>query len=381
MKASTGTTPPNPDLLYDRGRGAAADLHRTQYIRRALRAYVPGPLDNPLLTSRANPLIKKVRRASRRGELTADGLVVAESLHLLREALRSGAAVRAVLVAEGAQAAREAAAALPPDTAYQVSASLFAEVATTENSQGLIALVEPPQWRFEDLASRPGPIVILDGVQDPGNAGAIVRSAEAFDAAGVVFGDGCASPHHPKTLRAAAGSLFRLPYVSFRRAVDILEAVHGCGRRLLAATAHDGTPIDRVSWRRRGPGHRLGGSRRPPRAARARRARLRRGVRRRVAQRRRRRRRDSLRGAPQPPLAPRRVAGSDTSEYVWPPERMTAARTVSGCSPWPSALSSGSSCSTPAASASTPTTSSPPRTSCYGERSSAASGISSGSAS
>jgi len=55
---------------------------------------------------------------------------------------------------------------------------------------------------------------VLDGIQDPGNAGAIVRAAEAFGATGVIFVKGTANPHHPKTLRASAGSLFRIPYVT-----------------------------------------------------------------------------------------------------------------------------------------------------------------------
>ncbi len=201
-----------------------------------------------MITSRANALLKKVRRAARRGGLTVDGFAVAESIHLLEEALRSGVSVGAVLVSADAEPARRAAAHAPPSIVIEVSPELFADIAATDNSQGLIALVEPRRWRFDDLAERPGPIVILDGVQDPGNVGAVLRSAEAFEAAGVVFGGGSASPYHPKTLRAAAGSLFRLPYIAGLGTSGLLDAVRACGRRLLAASAHDGEPIDRVDW-------------------------------------------------------------------------------------------------------------------------------------
>ena len=87
-------------------------------------------------------------------------------------------------------------------------------LAATETSQGVIALVQPPAWKLEQICSRAQPlVVVLDGLQDPGNAGTIVRAAEAFGATGVVFLKGTVSPHNPKTLRASAGSLFRVPFV------------------------------------------------------------------------------------------------------------------------------------------------------------------------
>ena len=201
-----------------------------------------------MLTSSENPLLKQVRRAARRGERTPDGWVIAESIHLLEEALRSGTPVHAALVSADADAARRAASRLPSKLVREVSPALFADVASTESSQGLIVLVEPPRWRLEGLFARPGLVVVLDGVQDPGNAGAIVRSAEAFGAAGVLFGTGSASPYHPKTLRASAGSLFRLPYAAGLGADETLNTVRTAGRRLLAAAAREGSPIEEVDW-------------------------------------------------------------------------------------------------------------------------------------
>ncbi len=90
---------------------------------------------------------------------------------------------------------------------------LFQSLAGTETSQGVIALVEPPSWVIEQLFRGRSLVVVLDGVQDPGNAGTIVRAAEAFGATGVMFLKGTASPFNPKTLRASAGSLFRMPFV------------------------------------------------------------------------------------------------------------------------------------------------------------------------
>jgi TrmH family RNA methyltransferase len=166
------------------------------------------------ITSPANPLLKDVRRAIARGGLTAEGWCVAESFHLLEEALRSDCGVKTILVAESVRSAAEAhvrrlagiKVAVLPD-------ALFQTVAGTESSQGVMALVVPPEWRLEQLFRGNSLVVVLDGLQDPGNAGAILRAAEAFGATGAMFLKGTVSPFNPKTLRASAGSLFRVPFL------------------------------------------------------------------------------------------------------------------------------------------------------------------------
>jgi len=84
--------------------------------------------------------------------------------------------------------------------------ALFESIAGTESSQGVIALVAPPAWILEQLFRGRSLVMALDGVQDPGNAGAIVRAADAFGATGVMFMKGAVSPFNPKALRASAGS-------------------------------------------------------------------------------------------------------------------------------------------------------------------------------
>ena len=95
-----------------------------------------------------------------------------------------------------------------------VSEAAFAKLASTGTPQGVIALVRPPAWNLEQLLQGRTLVTILDGVQDPGNAGAIVRAAEAFGATGVAFLKGSVNPFNPKCLRASAGSLFRLPVIA-----------------------------------------------------------------------------------------------------------------------------------------------------------------------
>ena len=162
------------------------------------------------ITSAANPLVKELRRAIGRGSLTEDGLFIAESFHLLEEALRSGCEIPVVLVAESA-ASRVSS---PVPRTVILPDALFQTITTTENSQGVIALVRPPKWTLDQVFALKSLVVVLDGLQDPGNVGSILRAAEAFGATGAIFVKGTVGPQHPKTLRASAGSLFRLPYVT-----------------------------------------------------------------------------------------------------------------------------------------------------------------------
>lgn len=166
------------------------------------------------LASPHNPLVKDVRRAIGRGALTSDGCCVAETFHLVEEALRSGREIRAVLTAESALSSVEHHfGELPGIRVAVLPDPLFQSVAATETSQGVMALVRPAEWALDQVLGG-SLIVVLDGVQDPGNSGAIVRAAEAFGATGLVFLKGTVSPYNPKAVRASAGSLFRVPLVA-----------------------------------------------------------------------------------------------------------------------------------------------------------------------
>jgi RNA methyltransferase, TrmH family len=162
------------------------------------------------IASAANPLLKDVRRAIARGGLTSQGWCVAETPHLLREALGSPCAVKQVLAAESA---RDRLPRLGGVRLAVLPDALLQKISGTETSQGVIALVEPREWKLEQLFEGRALVVVLDGLQDPGNAGAILRAAEAFGATGAIFLKGTASPFNPKTLRASAGSLFRVPFL------------------------------------------------------------------------------------------------------------------------------------------------------------------------
>lgn len=138
-----------------------------------------------------------------------------EGPNLLEEALRAGLRVPCVFVAQGSEQLVDGLS-LPAETeVLLVPRELLDSVLATETPQPMAALVEPREWVWPDLfadRAKAAPLlVILAGLQDPGNLGTILRSAEAFGATGILSLRGTVSAWNPKAVRASAGSLFRLP--------------------------------------------------------------------------------------------------------------------------------------------------------------------------
>lgn len=188
-----------------------------------------------------HPLLKRVRKAARKGTRTEDGLAIAEGFHLLEEAIRSGISIAAVL-ATPAVSSRIPVVGAP---VHEVPEEALAAISTVEAPQGVIALIDLPGDEPEALLKGVALAVALDGLQDPGNAGAIVRAAEAFGATGVFFLEGSTSPWHPKTLRASAGSLFRVPFCVTDW--ETMRQALGTQVSILAADAHATVPLPEAS--------------------------------------------------------------------------------------------------------------------------------------
>lgn len=205
------------------------------------------------IEGRHNALIKQLRWAFSRAERTEEGDCAIEGLRIIEEAIRSGLRFRAVFFRESAQDRAER---LLPQIGAHVETlllpdKLFDSVVPSETPQGVAALVRLKEWSLEDLLERVevGPIVVLAGLQDPGNLGTILRSAEAFGSAGIVLGEGTVSQFNTKVIRASAGSMFRLPLVAAKtREVmeGVLAGLRAKNVRLVATSSHKGTPLDQA---------------------------------------------------------------------------------------------------------------------------------------
>jgi TrmH family RNA methyltransferase len=201
------------------------------------------------LTSAKNPFLESVRRAAATGRPMEDGSLVIEGPHLVDEALRGGCTLRRVITtARGRERYAGLLARLPAET-IEIPTRAFAAVASTETAQEILALVGWSAASWRKIAGPQALVVVLDGVQDPGNAGTIVRSAEAFGASGVVLLEGSVRVANGKFLRATAGSIFRLPVLEVVKRMEFLEQARASGLALHALSARDGTILYNADFR------------------------------------------------------------------------------------------------------------------------------------
>jgi RNA methyltransferase, TrmH family len=198
------------------------------------------------IEGRHNPLVKLLRHAFAGADCTSDGDCAVEGLRIVEEAIRSGLRFRAVFFRESEQDLAER---LLPQIGAHVETLLlpnkiFDNAVPSETPQGVAALVHLKEFSLEEMMERlqVGPLVVIAGLQDPGNLGTILRSAEAFGGAGVILGEGTVSPFNAKVVRASAGSIFRVPVIRGK-----LDAVSSQLRareiRLVATSSHKGTPL------------------------------------------------------------------------------------------------------------------------------------------
>lgn len=167
-----------------------------------------------MITSPKNPRLKSIRRVRR----SKGDRVLLEGPHLVAEAVDAGLALEEVLAApgffesSGAGAELRRVLAALPEPPVEVEAGVLAGLADADAPKGLLAVARLPRGGVETLPAVEGGIYLyLEGLQDPGNLGAVARSAEATGADGLALSSGCAHPNHPRALRGSAGSLLRLP--------------------------------------------------------------------------------------------------------------------------------------------------------------------------
>jgi len=196
------------------------------------------------VTSRQNALVRELRSAFAHPRDAENGSCAIESVRMLEEAIRSGVRFKAVFFRDSSQ---DLAGRLLPQINSRVETLLlpdevFTSAVATESPQGVAALVNLKTFKLEDVFRRESPLVVaLSGIQDPGNLGTILRSAEAFSAAGVLLLEKTVSPFNAKALRASAGSVFRLPVIAGKSA-DLIGELKKHDVRLLATSSHKGTP-------------------------------------------------------------------------------------------------------------------------------------------
>ncbi len=206
------------------------------------------PARGEVIRSRDNQWLKRFRAALNDSADTKSGLIGVEGPRLLQEALQSAATVETILLSDSGErhlsslrnalAQHQAARGAMPRV-LRATDALFASVAGTETPQHIAALVKLRKFAFEDLfAGTDSLVVVMVGVQDPGNLGTALRSAEAFGASGVIATRGTAYPWSQKALRASAGSALRVPVLAGIPPATALAQLRISGAQLCASCVH-----------------------------------------------------------------------------------------------------------------------------------------------
>jgi RNA methyltransferase, TrmH family len=189
-----------------------------------------------------NPKLLDIRRAVDQGTLTHDGLLPVEGPKLLEEAQRSGLEIHSVFKRRGTPTP-ELSSTVP---VFEVDPAAFKTIQSTETSQGIIALVRPREYHLAEIMSTDKPlIVVLARLQDPGNVGTILRVAESFGVAGCLATAETASVISSKTVRASAGSVFRLPHIWD---LDLKQTVAALKASKIHVVGTSPSAVDTIDW-------------------------------------------------------------------------------------------------------------------------------------
>jgi len=218
---------------------------------------VPLPDGTGEYTSVRSPRLKAARRLTKRAFRQRARAFLVEGPQAVTEAFRSGAPVTELFVTAEARARHEelvtamARAGIPVHT---VSGEVMAELAQTVTPQGLLAVCGfvdvPLEQAIAALAvdaGQPRLVALLASVRDPGNAGTVLRTADAAGAQAVIFSDASVDPYNGKCVRASAGSLFHLPLVAGIPLDTAVSGLRGAGLRILAADARGGRTLDELT--------------------------------------------------------------------------------------------------------------------------------------
>ena len=205
------------------------------------------------MTSRQNALVKRFRALAQQRS-AGDPAVLLDGAHLVEEALASRVTLETAVFSE--TAANERLAPLLDRVARSgtrvvvASDAVFPAVSPVQHPSGVAAIAQVTTRRLEEvLGVGPHLLLMLDGVQDPGNLGAIIRVAEGCGATAVIVGDGSADAFGWKALRAAMGSSLRLPIAQRVKMVEAVKVVKDMGTRVLAAVPRNGTALPECDFR------------------------------------------------------------------------------------------------------------------------------------
>ena len=208
-----------------------------------------------MITSKSNPGIKEIFLLQQAKHRRARGEYFIEGVRLLEEALNQPGQFSKIVYSPRLEKTRRGAELLT--SARQkiqkakwlfVSDEVMGKISDTQSHQGILAVLKTKERSLAELLKREGLILLLAGLQDPGNLGAIFRVAEAGGAAGLILSRETIDPYNPKVVRASMGSIFRLPFLADQDIGSCLEKLRSRGYPLWASSVHGQRPYGEVDF-------------------------------------------------------------------------------------------------------------------------------------
>lgn len=184
-----------------------------------------------IIRSKDNSTYKKALKLTRKKYRDETGLYLLEGIKPLEDALKMGIAVKTIFVREGNELKKQ----FPESSTIILADELFEKLSETKTSQGVIAVIEKRQYDIAAFseAVKSGNILVMDRLQDPGNIGTIIRTAEAAGYKGIMMISGSGDAYAPKVVRAAAGSLFRMPIINVGGALEAANTIKKLNKKIV----------------------------------------------------------------------------------------------------------------------------------------------------
>jgi len=192
------------------------------------------------ISSAQNPVIKEVKALKQKKFREESGMFFIEGIRFVEEALKENISINKVLVSEcleeingGKEILKEV-----NERGYAVFTlprKLFMEVSDTKSPQGILAVLQDRNCKIQDTYDERNFFIVLEEIQDPGNMGTIIRTADAVGATGVVLSKGCVDVYNPKVLRSTMGSVFHIPICTSEDIFKTLDDMKSKGIKVCAA--------------------------------------------------------------------------------------------------------------------------------------------------
>lgn len=200
------------------------------------------------ITSIKNPLIKEIKSLYRKKSREKNNSFIIEGIKMVEEAIDNSYPIKNIIYTDQLLKIKDGENFFEKikelDNIIYVPNNIFNEISDTENPQGILGIARFEYKELNRIKSKEKPfLLLLDEVQDPGNMGTIIRTADAFNADGIIITDGCVDPYNPKVVRATMGSIFRVPLYYTSNGIQELNNLKDMDIQLFSTSLTGSIPI------------------------------------------------------------------------------------------------------------------------------------------